>query len=301
MIYFDDIDISVKPKGAVSATGVLAQSCSLEIKNSTRGVRGVGRIGSHGHSAHGPAEAAMTINYLLETESEPFFEITRLLKKPSTFQALEYNPDGSLDSRRSQTTRISFAGITGDYYLSNYSIRALPNQTLQGNATFNCFNLVSGKNAGHFSRDTSTIQYNTTKSTTHGWTTYLIESGNHPKKNPTFELTYSFEARYMPLYTLNRQVPSQVDFVGGEEIMTVVKSDFYNAHASGISGQKTNLASTGTFSGDLTIAPVLLACNNDKPDSSLQINLSGSHITSTSVSASVADFPKTKITARRSY
>jgi hypothetical protein len=289
MIYFDEVDISVKPKGAANATGVLASQISLSMKNNVRPVYNIGRAGTVFQGAQGPAEASIDISYVLETESEPFFETVRLIKRRKD---------------QSPKTRISFAGTTGDYYLNSYSMRAMPNQSVQASASLTCYNLVSGVNANDFVKKgdiAPTINYNTTKSIAHAWSTYLVESGNHPKKNPTMELNYSFNANHAPVYVINKQVPIQCSFIGASETVETVKAKLYNAHVSGISGQKTNIADTGTYLGDLTIAPVLLVCSDDKPDQSLTIDLSGAYITSTDVDGKVNDFPKTKIRAEKYF
>ena len=286
MIYFDDIDISIKPKGAVSSTGVLAQSCNLSIKNSARELYSIGRRGPSSVSPDGAATASLNISYILESENEPVYEIVRLLK----------------NHNRDKTT-IVFAGITGDYYLKGYTIQASPNAILTANATFDCFDLVSGDSSSRFRKkgETDSLTFNESKSITHGWTTYLIESGNHPKKNPTLDLNYSFEAVHIPQYAIGQAVPSQVDFMAGKEKIEATKLDFYNAHISGITGENTNTANSGTFSGNAVFAPYLLSCRNDKPDQSLEISMSGARITSTEVSVSINDFPKTKIVAEKYF
>lgn len=289
MIYFDEVDISVKPKGAANSTGVLAAQVGLTMNNNVRPVYNVGRAGTVFQAAQGPAEASINISYLLETESEPFFETVRLIKRRKD---------------QSPKTRISFAGTTGDYYLNSYSMRATPNSVIQASASFTCYNLVSGANANDFVKKgdiAPTINYNTTKSIAHGWSTYLVESGNHPKKNPTMELSYSFGANHTPVYVINKQVPIQCSFIDAHETVETTKAKLYNAHVSGISGQKTNIADTGTYLGDLTISPVLLVCSDDKPDQSLTIDLSGAYITSTNVEARVNDYPKTRIRAEKHF
>ena len=241
-------------------------------------------------SPNGPAQASISISYILEAQSEPCFEVVRLLK----------------DNRQAKT-RISFAGTTGDFYLNSYQINSTPNRLLQASATFQCYDLITGKHAGNFGKHGSAglaaIDYNTTKSTTNGYSTYLVESGNHPRKNPTFDLSYSFQATHAPVYVINNQVPSQVDFYSAREVLTTTKAKFYNAHVSGISGQELNLADTGSFSGNATFAPALLACSNDKPDAqpALVIDLSGAHIQDTEVSVGVNDLPLTKIVANKYF
>ena len=73
MIYFDDIDISIQPKGADNPTGVLAQSCNLSIQNSSREIYSLGRVGPSAISPDGPATATLSINYILESENNPSF------------------------------------------------------------------------------------------------------------------------------------------------------------------------------------------------------------------------------------
>lgn len=286
MIYFDDVDISIKPKGAANATGVLAQSCSLNISNNAREIYSIGRRGVGAVSPDGPAVASLDISYLLESENEPFFEIVRLLK--------QHNRD---------KTRIVFAGITGDFYLKGYTLQASPNSLIKANASFECFDFISGESSHRFRRkgETASLTYNESKSITHGWTTYLIESGNHPKKNPTLNLSYSFEAVHIPSYAIGKQAPTQVDFMAGREKIKATKLDFYNAHVSGITGQDTNVANSGSFSGDAVFAPYLLSCRNDKPDQSLEISMSGAVITSSEVSVDVNGFPTTNITADKYF
>jgi len=289
MIYFDEIDISVKPKGAANATGVLASDCTLVMRNEVRPVYNVGRGGTVYQGAHGPAQAQISFSYLLETEAEPCFESARLIKRRKD---------------QSPKTRISFAGTTGDYYLNSYSIRAQPNHAMRAQVSFTCYNLASGGNASSFVKKgdiSPTINYNTSKSVAHSWSTYLVESGNHPQKNPTFNLSYQFQANHNPIYVINKQVPIQCNFVNAKETIETSKAKLYNAHVSGISGQKTNIADTGTYLGDLTVSPVLLVCSDDKPDASLTIDLSGAYITETVVDARVDDFPKTKIKAERHF
>ena len=60
-------------------------------------------------------------------------------------------------------------------------------------------------------------------------------------------------------------------------------------------------ANSGTFSGNAVFAPYLLSCRNDKPDQSLEISMSGARITSTEVSVSINDFPKTKIVSEKYF
>jgi len=288
MIYSEDVDIALQPKGAAGWTGILANQARLSIETNVSETYSVGRKGSSYVSAKGPALGNINISYILESESEPCFEVVRLLK----------------DNRQAKT-RISFAGTTGDYYLNSYQITSAPNRLLEASATFQCYDLISGKHAGNFgshgTAGIAAVQYNTTKSTTNGWSTYLVESGNHPRKNPTFDFSYSFEAKHDPVYVINKQVPSQVEFYAGTETIISTKAKFYNAHVSGISGQELSLTDTGSFSGDITFAPVLLACNNDKPDSSLTIDLSGAHMSKTDVQVGLDDFPKTRIVATRYF
>lgn len=283
MIYFDEIDIAVKPKGATSHSGILANSCSLSISNSAQETYTLGRRGSLGARPAGPAQASINFSYLLETESEPCFEVVRLLKNQH------------LNNAETAKCNISFAGTTGTFYLSNYSFSSSPNSSITANASFACFDLITGKNLGKFSRNNSQINYNTTRSIAHGWSTYLIESGNHPKKNPTLGFSYAFMAKHEPSYVLGNQVPSQVDYLAGKESISVLKTELYNAHVSGITGQQANLANSGSFSGDANFAPVLLDCNNSMNDSTFQVNLSGHHITQTTVSSRVSDIVTTKI------
>lgn len=310
MIYFDDIDISIQPKGADNPTGVLAQSCNLSIQNSSREIYSLGRVGPSAISPDGPATATLSINYILESENEPCFEIVRLLKNHN--RKIVYGTSGTSGTAgtsgfsgpdKSKKTRIVFAGITGDYYLKGYTIQASPNSILTASATFDCFDLVSGKSSHRFRKkgETPSLSFNESKSITHGWTTYLVESGNHPKKNPTLNFNYSFEASHVPQYTIGRQVPSRVDFMAGKEKIDLVKLDFYNAHVSGVTGELTNVANSGTFSGNSFFAPYLLSCRNDKPDQSLEINLSGARITNTDISVGINDFPKTRVVAQKYF
>ena len=89
--------------------------------------------------------------------------------------------------------------------------------------------------------------------------------------------------------------------MAAKETVSTVKTELYNAHVSGISGQKTNIADSGSYSGQATFAPFLLACRNDKPDASLQIDLSGAHIVSTDINVGVSDIVTTSITANKYF
>lgn len=286
MIYFDEIDLAVKPKGAASYSGILADRCSLSISNSVQENYSIGRTGALGASANGPAQGAINFSYFVETASEPCFEIVRLLKN---------HHDTKCD--------ISFGGTTGTFYLDNYSLASAPNDTIKANVSFACFDLITGKNLGKFSRHNSTINYNTSRSTANGWATYLVETGisGHARQHPTLGISYSFSAKHEPMYCIGKQVPSQVDFIGGQERLKTIKTELYNAHQSGISGQHANLANSGTFSGEAYFSPTLLSCSNGMSDSSLEINLSGHIITETSIESQVSDLVLTNISSEKYF
>ena len=286
MIYFDEIDLAVKPKGAASYSGILADRCSLNISNSVQENYSIGRTGALGASANGPAQASINFSYFVETASEPCFEVVRLLKNHHTTKC-----------------DISFAGTTGTFYLSNYSLASAPNDTIKATADFSCFDLVTGKNLGKFSRHNSTINYNTSRSTANGWATYLVETGisGRARQNPTLGLSYSFNAKHEPMYCIGNQVPSQVDFMGGQEQLKTIKTELYNAHQSGISGQHVDLANTGTFSGEAYFSPTLLSCNNGMSDSTLEINLSGHTINQTQINSQVSDLVLTTISSEKYF
>lgn len=288
MIYFNEIDIAVKPKGAASYTGLLAQRCNLSISNSAQEAYSVGRVGSLGMAPNGPAQASISFNYFLETASEPCFEVVRLLK-----------------NHNSTKCDISFAGTTGTFYLNNYSLNATPNQAMAAQVDFACFDLVTGKNLGKFSRHNSTINYDTSRSIAHGWSTYLIETdvtaSGHAKKNPTLGLNYNFSAKHEPLYCIGKQVPSQVDFLAAKETISTTKTELYNAHVSGITGQHADIANSGTYSGLAKFSPTLLSCDNGMTDSTLSINLSGHRVTQTEIQSNISDIVTTRINTEKYF
>ena len=279
MLYFDNCDVRI------NGTGVLADSASINSRNSISPAYSLGFKYPLNQVSEGPIETNIGVSYFMIISGDPIFPIVNTLK----------NLDPSVPY--SGISGVLIGGVTGfNCYLNSFSIRSNPNELTKVNASFITFNSLSGQ----FRNKTSPqiiFGDGSESSLGIGWTT-LILSGNSYQTNPIYELNYNFNAIWHPVFLLGSQTPSQVILQGISERISFAREQYFHVNYSGEVpyGVETNKMINGfpdqssiTFSGYGTGSLV----NNFPP---LTINISGSRIQSSDVQARIDDFVRTTTT-----
>lgn len=267
MIRFDKCQV------LINNTGILANSANISSENSLQPIKSVGYRGVSSMTPVGPIGHSIDINYTVQLDKDPNFLTVSGLK--------EYN-SGTLTP-----SIIEIGGITGFGYISNYSFNVTPNNVINANVSFACYNDFSG--------DLKEMQYSgnigNDQNIAHSWSTFF-NSNNNYISNPILNLDYSFQANWQPIYTVLHKEARHVELISAEERVSITKGDYTKINYS---GQKSEDVFSLESGDNLDLAGLNILSSNqyeiEAPDlnniTKLSLNLSGFDITSSVVNAQV--------------
>ena len=212
MLYFEDCDISI------NGTGILVESAGL---NSEAPIASLGTIGQNPfhYVPAGLLQNTLQLSYLLEPTREPNWQIISGFKTITTNTALS-------------PVTIKIAGISGNFYLNDYSITTRENDLVGASVNYIGFAPLSGQIS---ERDvTITYDFNSGSGIAHyctsaigmkRWRADRLLNQWYLSKN-IYNCNYSFRANLMPVVCLGYQTPKSIEFLGAEETISVVHDQF---------------------------------------------------------------------------
>jgi len=275
MIYFDECD------AIVNGTGILATQASLSISNSLTPIKTIGKRGALTQSAQSDLTANLQLNYFLETDNEPNYELVQEIKNFFLKDEI-YSPK-----------QLVIGGISGEYYLNSYSIQAKPNEIITAAASYLNFGGVSGS----FAKKNSSITYNKSNGNNIGAFVFITETGNY-LENKTLSFEYNFACTWQPINVIGQRKQVEVKLLSAEEKITVEKEKFSNLSFSGDKASLTLFNSDET--GTIKIYGFKFACSKDTSFGK-EISLSGFRINQSEVGVAVDGFLTNKISFNKYY
>jgi hypothetical protein len=230
-VYYDQIDI------LINGTGILAENANLQTDASINPLFLLGYRDNVNQVPNGPITSKISLNYILEINSEPTKNIVNSIK--NIHNDLIYSP-----------IILNFAGVSGSYYLQSFGFSANPNSLIRANAQFISFDRLSG----NLLKSVNSVNYNTTKFSGigHGWTVYISSLQN---KLPTYSFDYNFEVNWQPIYTIGQKYPIQVQLQTCKENMKFVRDVFEQVDFSGRKGE--DYISSGNINDTIKISGLL--------------------------------------------
>ena len=271
---------------SINNTGIMAQSVSINSSNSTFPVQSIGKKGLSRYIANGPVTHSVSIDYILNTDKEPNYNIFNSIKSHINLGSFE-------------KCEIVMGGISGSFYLDSYSVSSSPNNLTTAKATYISFEeSLSGFLNDSKITDGSLDYVGSTTGFSNGWSTYFYEN-EELSQSSVYDFSYSFRASWEPSYVMGSKIPSQVDLMEYSESISVIR-DIYTKPI--FSGDELYFSQdiTGNFNGtnrnsELRVYGLWRLCGGD--GNFLNFSLSGSSITSSTVNYSLGDTILTETTA----
>lgn len=169
----------------VNGTGLAANTVSLSQQSTISQITPIGFNISHYNYVNGANTNNLQISYLSNTNQDPLYW---------NFSGIKNNYSGTPVS-------INLGGLTGLFYLTNYSFDAQPNQPVIINAELINFTNITGNFTG---LKINNITGNFNQRMANG-TSISFLSAN--AQVPAFGLRYSCEIEYIPFYKLGQKEP----------------------------------------------------------------------------------------------
>ena len=66
----------------------------------------------------------------------------------------------------------------------------------------------------------------------HGWTSFISSATNY-KDIPTYSFEYNLNARWQPIYIIGNKYPIQIQLLGGQESLKLVRDVYKEVQFSG--------------------------------------------------------------------
>lgn len=190
----------------VNATGILAESVSLSLKNSIEDAKAIGNYGAI-QTPKGPVLGNITCDYYLEVGNEPNYQTIQGLKE-SIFN--DYPP-----------LQLEICGITGAAYINRYTIRVSPNNITRASVSYVSYDQWSGINN---TAVTGVFDQTRTSGLNHFWSTYLVPSESTDIIFSDFEYDCSID--WSPIFVLGGKTPFQMQLNGMREQMSITRNIF---------------------------------------------------------------------------
>lgn len=280
MIFFEEIDVTI------NGTGILAETAQINSSNATIPLRALGYHLPLSITNNGPISSTISLSYYPIISGDPSLGIVRGLKEnyQDTYTGFQ----------------VAIGGITGNCFLTQYSLGFTPNDITTASASYQSFQPISGS----LIANSSSPNYDKSKFSgiSHGTKVFFENSGDL-NSNPVYSLNYSFEANWLPIYSMisgtatrSLGVPSQVQLIEAKESFSIVKDVFSHVLLTGES-LTGNLNKKFIYINNL--ASGYTSTNNEFSE---VINLSGAVIESVSLDSSVSsDFVRVTINATKYY
>ena len=286
----------------VGETGILADSASVDISNELQSIYSLGYRGELFQTPTGPKNSEFRLNYFLDVGSDPSYnvvDIIRNLNKDSDYERVE----------------VSVGNLSGNGYLSNYTLNASPTSPIKVSATYNVFNNVSGELApksNSITGDNTLVHF-----VGHGWGTVLKSPQGHIVQ-PTFNMIYEFNANWAPVYTIGSQEPAQVLLDNAQETLTfsndihtgitysgedpigvLFTSGIIESFEGGIKGGSI-IVHDPDFSDSVKITDIGVRCGNSANETML-VNLNSAKIVNENVISNIDDITRVQYTITKNY
>ena len=279
-INFDRIDVEV------SGNFVVANSASFDTFNSLTDIRSLGKIGALNQIPNGPKMSTLNFSYLIDMNDEKVLPTVDEIKN---FCGDTFAP-----------VTVSVGGLSGQGYLTDYSLNGSPNSPLQVNATYSIFDETSGSLQGKNVVDSGDF---VTRSIAHSWG-LIVNTSSGFREEPVLNMSYRFSANWRPIYKVGLQTPFQVQLDSAEERMSFIQETHFNILYSGEDADGVLLDSS---LDNIQIRDLSVSCDGAGIDAlsdtgNMQIiNLDNAKITRNQVNADVNNIATTSFDIRSSY
>ena len=275
MVFFNNCDIRV------NGTGVMAQNASITSQSPVIGMRTLGRNRAH-VTAGGTYQNLLRFTYVINLDQDPCFASVTDLKNTKNFTGL--SPE-----------TIEVAGITGSYYLQDYSIAVKPNEVAVASVSYVGYELVTGTIRNKSSN------YNFIQSgfsgLAHSWTS-KITSDDGDLEVPIYDFSYDLKVGLNPIYVLGKKFPTQVQLLTTEEEMLVVRDEYQALTWYGTSGCK--LFDSCSNNPKVKVMKLANFCN-ENIDNGMIFDVSNSTFESAGINVDTNDFVSVNLAATRYY
>ena len=264
MAIFHYKDVEVK----INNSGIMAEFVSINTSTNLEPVYILGKKDSINQTPNGPLQSTISIDHYLDTSYDPGFNLISILR--TGHNTSNYTPE-----------TIVVAGITGQGYLSNYDIRISPNEPIKVSVNYLIYEDVSGNIVNKL----PSTKFNITNSSgiAHGNTSFVTSTANYIT-GKIYDLNYSCNINWVPVYILGTKFPSQIQFMSAHEVF-----NFTREYYSGIQFSGQSLTGYFNFS-DGTIDLYGLGYIRGYNDYLIQIPISGAVINKNDVSVNLGDF-----------
>ena len=275
MIYFDQCEVSI------AGTGIMANQVSLSNSNSLTPIKVIGKRGVLTQTLANDITYNLQISYYLETDNEPNFAIVQEIKDFFSKDEI-YTPK-----------TVVVGGITGQYYLNKYSIKATPNNVLNATVEYLGFGGVSG----NFIEKNNSVVYNKSNGEQLGLYVFITSTGNFTA-NKSLSFDYSFSADWQPIYTIGQRQVKEVKLLSASEDITIERENYHNLTFSGdaAAGALFNSSENET----IKIYGIKFTCDRSVANAK-EIILSGFRVKQSDVSFSTDSFLLSKVSFSKFY
>lgn len=208
---------------SVDGSKILAQSASISQKNSITAISLVGyKNVTNNRIPIGPLTNSISVSYILETNNEPNYYLSRAL--------INYN--------NSSPTTLNIANVVATGYLESYSINVSENAPVTATANYLVFHEINCDVQEQSS--TGYLGFNSLNSlgVAHYWSTRLYDQSLN-SNGSVIGLSYNFKANWSPVYQIGNKTPSQVVLLGGEESFDISSEYNLNILYSGQSAENS--------------------------------------------------------------
>lgn len=262
---------------AINSTGLLINTANFSVSPSLEQIQTLGTLNYYDFQPNEGISHRVSMTYTPEISNEPNFNIAQGSKAQNIF----------LD----RNFELSFAGISGNYYLQSYSFSVNELNEATANATYVCYGQLSGdyQSSSHVSYDATNLS-----GIPHAWTTYAEKSNGDSVSNiKSFE--YSYENNLKPFYKLGSPYPHQVMSMGLKEKYDIIR-DVYSSLS--YSGAAVNQFYDGLYKFRCASVSGLLS-TTELQDLTFTVN--GGRVSNQSIDVSVNSNPLIKTTITKLY
>lgn len=262
----------------IGGSGIFCDSASISTSNSVQPNYQIGINSPISYSPNGPLQSNIQLSYILKNYDENYYIIKEIK---------EYT--GILTK---SPTIIDVGGITGIGYITNYSFQISSNEPVKASVSYTLFTGLAGTLTNKIKEVNNTGDWS---GIMHGLTSRIIYGTTN--SFPIFDMGYSFNTNWNPIYVINNQYPQQIDYINSEEEFSFTRENFYNINFTGedVFDSFFNTATNGTI--ELNNLSYL----DNKPKTSFVFNITGGKVIESRIEAKTDDFVKTSTIIRKAY
>jgi len=265
MLFFSDCEVKV------NGSGIFADSASFSTQNSIQSYPILGYKSPSTQMPNDIIRGNISVSYFVEADNEPNLNIINKIK--SGEQYFTWEPE-----------QIVLGGITGYGYLEGYNLKINPLEPGRAQANYSVVMPLSGS----FSAVRSSRTPNYT-GMINGWNTSLLSPIESPGSFLPLDMTYNFRAAWNPVTVFGEKNPMQVQFLNGEESLSMTAES-----TRGIAFSGTNLFSeTNGYTG--------ISLRLYGSDSEIHLSFDEMVVKSTQINGSVDDVLRVNVDAGRFF